>query len=80
MIDWITDRMPDTEAQVLVYYEYYDWSKDLNVRSYALSHYCIKINKWSGEVGSFDNKVIAWMPIPVFKGESNDRGKEKRIL
>lgn len=75
---WITvsERLPDTDDEVLCWYEYYHWSQKKVLPDYGLGLYLRETSSWFGEVSNGkDVRVIAWMPLPKpYKVESE--GKE----
>ena len=59
----VSERLPDTDNEVLCWYEYYHWSEEKILPEYGIGQYID--NKWYGEVGvGRDVRVIAWMPLP----------------
>lgn len=74
--DWIpcSERLPNTDDEVLCWYEYYHWSQEKVLPEYGLGHYLREASAWSGEVSiGKDVRVIAWMPLPKPYKESEDK-------
>ena len=71
---WISssERLPDTDDEVLCWYEYYHWSQEKVLPEYGLGRYLRETSAWFGEVANGkDVRVIAWMPLPEpYKAES----------
>lgn len=69
---WIpaSERLPNTEDEVLCWYEYYHWSQEKILPEYGLGCYFKETKSWFGEVANGkDVRVIAWMPLPsAYKG------------
>ena len=64
---WIpaSERLPDTDDEVLCWYEYYHWSLEKVLPEYGLGRYLIETSSWFGEVANGHKvRVIAWMPLP----------------
>ena len=70
----VTERLPDTDDEVLCWYEYYHWSQEKVLPDYGLGRYLRETSAWFGEVANGrDVRVIAWMPIPQpYKAESEE--------
>ena len=70
----VTERLPDTDDEVLCWYEYYHWSRGKVLPEYGLGHYLGSTSTWCGEVANGkDVRVIAWMPLPQpYKAEGSD--------
>ena len=68
----VSERLPDTEDEVLCWYEYYHWSKEKILPEYGIGRYIV--NMWYGEVSTGLNaRVIAWQPLPEpYKMENED--------
>lgn len=65
---WIPvgERLPDTDDEVLCWYEYYHWSQGKVLPEYGLGRYLRETSAWFGEVSNGkDARVIAWMPLPT---------------
>lgn len=59
----VSEKLPDTDDEVLCWYEYYHWSEEEILPEYGIGQYIV--NGWYGEVGVGKNvRVIAWMPLP----------------
>ena len=59
----VSERLPDTDNEVLCWYEYYHWSEEKILPEYGIGQYID--DKWYGEVGvGRDVRTIAWMPLP----------------
>lgn len=63
-MEWISveERLPETDDEVLVWYEYLRYADLQYVRSYGLARYT-DTNIWSCESGTWV-KVLYWMPLP----------------
>lgn len=81
VMDWIdqeprwipvSERLPDTDDEVLCWYEYYHWSQEKVLPEYGIGCYFKETSAWYGEVAiGRDVRVIAWMPLPKpYKAES----------
>ena len=74
---WIpaSERLPDTDDNVLCWYEYYHWSQKKVLPEYGLGRYFRETSAWFGEVANGkDVRVIAWMPLPKpYKAESEEK-------
>ena len=65
--EWIpvSERLPDTDDEVLCWYEYYHWSQEKVLPEYGLGCYFKETKSWFGEVANGHKvRVIAWMPLP----------------
>lgn len=61
----VSERLPDTDDEVLCWYEYYHWSQEKVLPEYGFGSYFKKTKAWFGEVAiGKDVRVIAWMPLP----------------
>ena len=61
----VSERLPDTDDEVLCWYEYYHWSQEKVLPEYGIGGYFKETSAWYGEVASGrDVRVIAWMPLP----------------
>ncbi len=61
----VSERLPDTDDEVLCWYEYYHWSQRKVLPEYGLGRYLRETSAWFGEVANGkDVRVIAWMPLP----------------
>lgn len=61
----VSERLPDTDDEVLCWYEYYHWSQEKVLPEYGIGCYYKETSAWYGEVASGrDVRVIAWMPLP----------------
>ncbi len=61
----VSERLPDTDDEVLCWYEYYHWSQEKVLPEYGLGRYFKETKAWCGEVANGrDVRVIAWMPLP----------------
>lgn len=60
----VTERLPEADAPVLCWYEYFRYGEyNQMYRTYGIG-YCIN-GRWCGEVSNGRNaKVLAWMPLP----------------
>ena len=59
----VSERLPDTDDEVLCWYEYYHWSQEKVLPEYGIGRYT---SAWFGEVANGkDVRVIAWMPLPA---------------
>ena len=64
---WIpaSEKLPDTDDEVLCWYEYYHWSQEKVLPEYGIGRYFKETSAWFGEVANGkDVRVIAWMPLP----------------
>lgn len=70
----VSERLPDTDDEVLCWYEYYHWSQEKVLPEYGLGRYLRETSAWFGEVANGkDVRVIAWMPLPKpYKAESEE--------
>lgn len=70
----VSERLPDTDDEVLCWYEYYHWSQEKVLPEYGLGRYLRETSAWFGEVANGKNvRVIAWMPLPKpYKAESEE--------
>ncbi len=83
----VSERLPDTDEEVLCWYEYYHWSQGKVLPEYGLGRYLKETSSWSGEVASGrDVRVIAWMPLPKeyneikeFNNSMNDLESEEEL-
>ena len=66
----VSERLPDTDDEVLCWYEYYHWSQEKILPEYGIGQFFD--DRWFGEVSvGKDIRVIAWMPLPKpYKAES----------
>lgn len=66
----VSERLPDTDDEVLCWYEYYHWSQKKVLPEYGFGCYLRETSAWFGEVANGkDVRVIAWMPLPsAYKG------------
>jgi len=61
----VSERLPDTDNEVLCWYEYYHWSKEKVLPEYGFGNYFKETKSWFGEVAIGKGaRVIAWMPLP----------------
>lgn len=61
----VTERLPDTDDEVLCWYEYYHWSQEKVLPDYGLGRYFKETSSWFGEVANgLKARVIAWQPLP----------------
>ena len=61
----VSERLPNTEDEVLCWYEYYHLSQKKILPEYGLGCYFKETKSWFGEVANGkDVRVIAWMPLP----------------
>lgn len=61
----VSEKLPDTDDEVLCWYEYYHWSREKVLPEYGLGRYLRETSAWFGEVANGrDVRVIAWMPLP----------------
>ena len=61
----VSERLPDTDDEVLCWYEYYHWSQEKVLPEYGLGCYFKETKSWFGEVANGHKvRVIAWMPLP----------------
>ena len=61
----VSERLPDTDNEVLCWYEYYHWSQEKVLPEYGFGCYLRETSAWFGEVAvGKDVRVIAWMPLP----------------
>lgn len=61
----VSERLPDTDDEVLCWYEYYHWSQEKVLPEYGLGRYLRETSAWFGKVANGkDVRVIAWMPLP----------------
>ena len=61
----VSERLPNTEDEVLCWYEYYHWSQEKILPEYGLGCYFKETKSWFGEVANGkDVRVIAWIPLP----------------
>lgn len=59
----VSERLPDTDDEVLCWYEYYHWSQEKILPEYCIGQFFD--DRWFGEVGvGKDVRVIAWVPLP----------------
>lgn len=59
----VYDALPETDDEVLCWYEYYHWSRDKIMPEYGIGR-CYN-GCWTGEVANGRScKVLAWMPLP----------------
>ena len=60
----VTERLPETDASVLCWYEYFRYGNyNRMYQTYGIGH-CIN-GMWGGEVSNGRScKVLAWMPLP----------------
>jgi hypothetical protein len=70
----VSERLPDTDDEVLCWYKYYHWSREKVLPEYGLGRYLQNTQAWYGEVAQGkDVEVIAWMPLPEpYKEESEE--------
>ena len=70
----VSERLPDTDNEVLCWYEYYHWSRKKILPEYGLGSYFKETESWFGEVANGHKvRVIAWMPLPEpYKIESEE--------
>ena len=62
----VSERLPDTDDEVLCWYEYYHWSREKVLPEYGLGSYFKETESWFGEVANGHKvRVIAWMPLPA---------------
>ena len=87
----VEERLPETDAPVLCWYEYFRYGEyNQMYRTYGIG-YCIN-ERWGGEVSNGRNaKVLAWMPLPepleeahetltaLTGGKTTPDGKEESI-
>ena len=67
----VSERLPDTDDEVLCWYEYYHWSQEKVLPDYGIGCYFKKTSAWYGEVAvGREVRVIAWMPLHPYKAES----------
>ena len=67
----VSERLPDTDDEVLCWYEYYHWSQEKVLPDYGIGCYFKETSAWYGEVAvGRDVRVIAWMPLQPYKAES----------
>ena len=62
---WISvdDALPETDDDVLCWYEYYHWNSDKILPEYGIGR-CYN-GRWTGEVANgISAKVLAWIPLP----------------
>ena len=70
----VSERLPDTDDEVLCWYEYYHWSREKVLPEYGLGRYLTETSSWFGEVANGHKvRVIAWMPLHPYKVESEDK-------
>ena len=61
----VSERLPDTDDEVLCWYEYYHWSQEKVLPEDGFGSYFKETKAWFGEVAiGKDVRVIAWMPLP----------------
>ena len=61
----VSERLPDTDDEVLCWYEYYHWSQEKVLPEYGIGSYFKETESWFGEVAiGHKVRVIAWMPLP----------------
>ena len=62
--EWIpcSERLPEEETDVLVWYEYYSFRKEKHVQKYGIG-YVFK-GQFMGDVCGVDARCIAWTPLP----------------
>ena len=67
MNEWISveERLPETDDEVLVWYEYFRYGKyNRMYQTYGLSQYIKQTDMWlSGGLGT-KVKVLYWTPLP----------------
>jgi hypothetical protein len=69
----VSERLPDTDDEVLCWYEYYHWSQEKVLPEYGIGCYFKETSKWYGEVAiGRDARVIAWMPLQPYKAETEE--------
>ena len=72
-----SERLPDTDDEVLCWYEYYHWSRGKVLPEYGIGCYLRETSAWFGEVANGkDARVIAWMPLPKPFEPQESEGKE----
>ena len=72
----VSERLPDTDDEVLCWYEYYHWSQEKVLPDYGIGCYFKETSAWYGEVAvGRDVRVIAWMPLHPYKAESEDNNE-----
>lgn len=60
-----SEGLPDTDDEVLCWYEYYHWSQEKVLPEYGIGRYFKESSAWFGEVANgHEVRVIAWMPLP----------------
>lgn len=66
----VSEKLPNTDDEVLCWYEYYHWSQEKVLPEYGLGRYLRETSAWFGEVSNGkDVRVLAWMPLPEpYKG------------
>ena len=69
----VSERLPETDDEVLCWYEYYHWSQEKVLPEYGIGCYFKETSKWYGEVAvGRDVRVIAWMPLQRYKAETEE--------
>lgn len=64
----VSERLPDTDDEVLCWYEYYHWSQKKVLPEYGIGCYFKETSAWYGEVAvGRDVRVIAWMPLQPYR-------------
>ena len=61
----VSEKLPNSDDEVLCWYEYYHWSQEKVLPEYGIGRFFKEMKLWIGEVSSGkDVRVIAWMPLP----------------
>lgn len=61
----VNERLPETDEEVLVWYEYYRYGKYNRMwQTYGLSQYIKQTEMWSSAGLGMKVKVLYWMPLP----------------